>query len=51
MVAAQTLEQMAVLWAVEDRVRGKDAGARRQARKAESAAVVSTLFQLPLRAF
>jgi transposase len=44
-VAAQTLEQMAALWALEERVRGKDAGTRMQARQAESAAVVSTLFK------
>ncbi|EIM26209.1 IS66 family transposase [Microvirga lotononidis] len=45
-VAAQTLEQMASLWALEERVRGKDVGTRRQARQAESAAVVSGLFAL-----
>jgi hypothetical protein len=45
-VAAQTLEQMAALWALEDSVCGKDAGTRMKARQAESAAVVSGLFAL-----
>jgi len=45
-VAAQTLEQMAALWAVEERVRGKDAGTRRQARQETSAVVASALFGL-----
>jgi len=45
-MAAQTLEQMAALWALEDSVRGKDAGTRMKARQAESAAVVKGLFAL-----
>jgi transposase len=45
MVAAQTLEQMAALWAVEERVRGQPAMMRMMARQAESAAVVNTLFK------
>ena len=45
-MAAQTLEQMAALWAVEDSVRGQDAGTRRKARQETSAAVVSGLFAL-----
>jgi transposase len=45
-VARQTLEQMASLWAVEDSARGKDAGTRMEARQAESAALVSELFAL-----
>jgi transposase len=45
-VAGQALEQMASLWAVEERVHGKDTGTRRQARQETSAAVVSMLFKL-----
>jgi hypothetical protein len=37
---------MAALWALEERVRGKDAGTRRQAQRETSAAVVSGLFAL-----
>lgn len=45
-VAGQTLEQMALLWAMEERLRGKDTGTRQQARQATSATVVSGLFAL-----
>jgi transposase len=45
-VAGQTLEQMASLWAVEERVRGKPALTRMKARQAEAAAVVTGLFAL-----
>jgi transposase len=45
-LAAQTLEQMAALWALEERVRGKDAGTRRQSRQETSVAIVSALFGL-----
>ncbi len=44
-VAGQTLEQMAVLWALEERVRGQPALTRMEARQA-AAAVVSGLFAL-----
>ena len=43
-LATQTLEQMASLWAVEESVRGKDADTRMQARQEASAAVVARLF-------
>ena len=45
-VAGQTLEQMAALWALEDSVRGKAAMTHMKARQETSAAVVSTLFKL-----
>ena len=43
-VATQTLEQMASLWAVEESVRGKNAETRMQARQQASATVVAKLF-------
>src|SRR3712207_6007059 len=45
-VAGQTLDQMALLWALEERVRGQDTRTRRQSRQETSAAVVSALFGL-----
>jgi transposase len=45
-VATQTLVKMAVLWALEERVRGKPAMTRMKARQEKSAAVVSMLFTL-----
>jgi transposase len=43
-IAAQTLEPMRSLWALEESVRGKDAGLRLKARQQASAAVVGRLF-------
>ena len=43
-VASETVERMAALWAVEERVRGQDPHARRIARQEQSAAIVAELW-------
>jgi transposase len=43
-VASETVERMAELWAVEEKVRGQDPGCRRAARQEQSAAIVAELW-------
>ncbi len=43
-VAGETVERMAELWAVEERVRGQDPQARRTARQEKSAVIVAELW-------
>lgn len=43
-VASETVARMAMLWAVEDNIRGKDPDARRAARQKHSAATVAELW-------
>ena len=45
-VASATVEQMKLLWAVEDDVRGQPPEARQAARRATSATIVQALFEL-----
>jgi transposase len=45
-VASATVEQMTLLWAVEDEVRGQQPEARRAARRATSVDIVQALFDL-----
>lgn len=45
-MASETVERMAELWAIEDRVRGRDPESRRAARQEGSAAIVADLWSL-----
>ena len=46
MVASASVEEMKLLWAVEDEARGRPPEARREARQAKSARIVQSLFDL-----